>query len=83
MKIHVRYFASVREHIGVSQETVDSHATNLHDLRAELIQKGETYASGLSLEKPLRMALNQTVVDGQTPLEEGAEVAFFPPVTGG
>ena len=83
MKIHVRYFASVREQIGLAQETVETQTTNLHQLRAELIQKGGAYASGLSLEKPLRMALNQTVVDGQTLLEEGAEVAFFPPVTGG
>ena len=63
MKIHVRYFASVREQIGLAQETVETQTTNLHQLRAELIQKGDAYASGLSLEKPLRMALNQTVVD--------------------
>jgi sulfur-carrier protein len=29
------------------------------------------------------MAMNQTVCDEQTKLVEGAEIAFFPPVTGG
>jgi molybdopterin converting factor small subunit len=28
-------------------------------------------------------AINQTVVDGNSPLQDGDEVAFFPPVTGG
>jgi molybdopterin synthase sulfur carrier subunit len=31
----------------------------------------------------IRCALNQEMVKDTTPLEEGAEVAFFPPVTGG
>jgi molybdopterin synthase sulfur carrier subunit len=29
------------------------------------------------------MALNQVMVDESAALSEGAEVAFFPPVTGG
>jgi molybdopterin synthase sulfur carrier subunit len=31
----------------------------------------------------LRCALNQHMVDANTALQDGAEVAFFPPVTGG
>jgi len=31
----------------------------------------------------LRCALNQHMVDAATPLKNDAEVAFFPPVTGG
>ena len=37
-----------------------------------------------ALDKPdLRCARNQQVADLQAPLEDGDEVAFFPPVTGG
>ena len=79
MKITVRYFASVREHIGLSQETIDTQSADL----AELISKGENYSNGLSAGKAIRMALNQQVCDDNTPLTENAEVAFFPPVTGG
>ena len=83
MKITVRYFASVREHIGLSQETIDTQSADLAALRMELISKGENYSNGLSAGKAIRMALNQLVCDDNTPLTENAEVAFFPPVTGG
>ena len=83
MKITVRYFASVREHIGLSQETIDTQSADLAALRMELISKGENYSNGLSAGKAIRMALNQQVCDHNTPLTENAEVAFFPPVTGG
>jgi molybdopterin synthase sulfur carrier subunit len=37
----------------------------------------------LALDRPVRMALNQTMVQGNAVLTEGCEVGFFPPVTGG
>ncbi|NDG16213.1 MAG: molybdopterin converting factor subunit 1 [Betaproteobacteria bacterium] len=83
MKITVRYFASVREHIGLSQETIDTQSADLAALRMELISKGENYSNGLSAGKAIRMALNQQVCDDNALLTENAEVAFFPPVTGG
>ena len=83
MKIIVRYFASVREHIGLSQESIDTQSIDLAALRHELIDRGDNYRSGLSAGKAIRMAINQTVCDENTRLTENAEVAFFPPVTGG
>lgn len=83
MKITVRYFASVREHIGLSQETINTQSADLAALRMELISKGENYSNGLSAGKAIRMALNQQVCDDNALLTENAEVAFFPPVTGG
>lgn len=83
MKITVRYFASVREHIGLSQESIDTQSVDLAALRNELIAKGENYSNGLSTGQAIRMAINQTVCDENAPLTENAEVAFFPPVTGG
>jgi molybdopterin synthase sulfur carrier subunit len=83
MKITLRYFASVREHIGLSQESIDTQSIDLAALRNELIARGENYSNGLSIGKAIRMAINQTVCDENAPLTENAEVAFFPPVTGG
>ena len=83
MKIHIRYFASVREHIGMAEETIDTSATTLDELRRQLITRGDVYASALETGKAIRMAINQSVCDGDTLLQENAEVAFFPPVTGG
>jgi molybdopterin synthase sulfur carrier subunit len=83
MKITLRYFASVREQLAQSQEQVDTSATTLDDLRQELIARGEPYAQALGLGKAIRMAMNQQVCDGDALLLPDAEVAFFPPVTGG
>ena len=83
MKITVKYFASVREQITRGQEEVETSATDLNALREELIARGEPYAQALSLGKAIRMALNQQVCAGDAVLQAGAEVAFFPPVTGG
>ncbi len=83
MKIQVRYFASIREAIGTPAEPVDTAATTLGGLRTELMGRGGAYAECLAHGRALRMAQNQVMADETTPLAEGAEVAFFPPVTGG
>ena len=53
-------------------------------LRDELIARGGAHAEALARGKAVRMALDQLLVtDEQAALADGAEVAFFPPVTGG
>ena len=83
MKLSIRYFASIREALGQSLESVDTSATTVGGLRDELIARGGAYAQALARGKAVRMALNQVMVDESAVLGEGAEVAFFPPVTGG
>ncbi len=83
MKISVRYFASIREIIGVPGESRDTKAATLAVLRDELIACGGGYAASLARGSAVRVALNQVMSDETAALEEGAEVAFFPPVTGG
>lgn len=83
MRITVKYFASIREAIGQGSESVDTAAATLADLRNELIARGPAYADGLARGKAVRMALNQVMSDEAAALADGAEVAFFPPVTGG
>lgn len=84
MKIQLKYFASIREALGQGGETLEVAATTVGALRDELIARGGAYAQALARGKAVRVALNQTMVgDEAAPLSEGAEVAFFPPVTGG
>ncbi|RZI65496.1 MoaD/ThiS family protein [Variovorax guangxiensis] len=82
MKIAIRYFASVREALGAG-ESIETLAPTLAALRDELIARGEPHASALARGKAVRMALDQVMRDESAPLRDGAEVAFFPPVTGG
>ena len=83
MKITVKYFASIREAMGQGSEPVVTSAATLASLRDELIARGGSYAQALARGKTLRMAQNQIMADEATVLVDGAEVAFFPPVTGG
>ncbi|MBC5766151.1 molybdopterin converting factor subunit 1 [Ramlibacter albus] len=83
MKVTVRYFASIREAVGKGSEAVETSAATLAALRDELIARGGVYAASLARGKSVRMALDQAMADENLPLREGAEVAFFPPVTGG
>lgn len=83
MKITVKYFASIREAIGQGSESLDTTAATLAGLRDELIMRGPVYAESLARGKAVRLALDQVMVDESAALREGAEVAFFPPVTGG
>jgi molybdopterin synthase sulfur carrier subunit len=83
MKITLKYFASIREAVGQGGEDWQTQAVTVGDLRDELLARGEPYAQPLARGRAVRMALNQVLCDEQTPLSEGCEVAFFPPVTGG
>jgi molybdopterin synthase sulfur carrier subunit len=85
MNITLRFFASVREALGVSHESVAVPAAvrTVGEVRDFLIVRGGAWAEALSHERALRMAFNQVMCDPATAIREGGEVAFFPPVTGG
>ena len=83
MRVTLKYFASIREALGRGSETVETAAPSIAALRDELIARGGAHASSLARGKAVRAALNQVLCDEAAPLADGAEVAFFPPVTGG
>lgn len=81
-QLKIRYFASIREALGPG-EAVQTEAASLGQLRDELIARGGAHAEALARGKALRVAMDQVMADESLPLHDGAEVAFFPPVTGG
>jgi molybdopterin synthase sulfur carrier subunit len=83
MKIQLRYFASLRETIGVGSEAMETTAADVGSLRQALIARGGVHAQCLAMGLPVRVAVNQTMANDATPLSVDCEVAFFPPVTGG
>ena len=83
MKVTVKYFASIREAIGLGSELRETSAGTLAALRDELLAASPAHAGSLARGKSVRMALNQVMSDESAVLSEGCEVAFFPPVTGG
>jgi molybdopterin synthase sulfur carrier subunit len=83
MKVNIKYFASIREALGQSSETRDTQAKTVAALRDELLALSPAHAQALSRDKPVRIALDQALCDESALLQEGCELAFFPPVTGG
>lgn len=85
MQIQLRFFASLREAVGVSQESVSlpAHVQNAGQVRDYLRERGGVWQQALGEERALRMACNQQMAELSTPISEGCELAFFPPVTGG
>ncbi|NRN28298.1 molybdopterin synthase sulfur carrier subunit [Photorhabdus heterorhabditis] len=80
--IKVLFFAQIRELVGTDSLDLDNSYTTVDSLRNTLISKGERWALALEDGK-LLSAVNQSFVHGGHPLQDGDEVAFFPPVTGG
>lgn len=89
MKISVRYFASVREKLGAGESLVLDAALDeplpctVGELHSWLVKRSPVHADALDESKGLRTAFNQTLCSDDQALSDGAEIAFFPPVTGG
>jgi molybdopterin synthase sulfur carrier subunit len=83
MNVQVRYFASLREALGPG-DTLDLEiAATVGAIRDALIARSPAHAQALARGRAVRTALNQTLCDEAAVVNDGAELAFFPPVTGG
>ena len=82
--IRLRYFASLRETLGRGDEQLElpEEVNDVSSLTRWLQSRGEIWDSALS-DSRLHVAINQEVVKPDTPVSDGDEVAWFPPVTGG
>jgi molybdopterin synthase sulfur carrier subunit len=83
MKLMLRYFASIRERLGAGETLEMPEGATVGTLRDALIARGAAHAEVLARGRALRCALDQVLCDEAAVLRDGAEVAFFPPVTGG
>jgi molybdopterin synthase sulfur carrier subunit len=77
MSIVVKFFASLREQVGKSEIQFDS---------AEPLTVGQVWAhtcDNSPLPSHVLMAVNMEYTNKDGQVQDGDEVAFFPPVTGG
>lgn len=83
--ITVLYFARLRESFGQGSEQIalPANVRDLEGLRSLLIARGGAWKDELGHDKRVRAAVNQAMASGDSPIADGDEVAFFPPVTGG
>ncbi len=83
--IHILYFARLREQVGTAGEEIPSgpDSATVADLAKTLRRRGGTWADAFGVDQSVLAAVNQELACGETPVADGDEVAFFPPVTGG
>lgn len=82
--IDVLYFAWIKSKTGLSREEVSADGIQtITDLMEALKAHSPGHAEAFAEISVVRAALNQEHVPLNSPVKDGDEVAFFPPVTGG
>ena len=77
--VHLQYFALLREQRGLGAETLATSAATAAQLYDELRAR---HAFTLPADR-LRVAINNEFAPWTTPLSDGAQIVFIPPVAGG
>ena len=83
--LQILYFAWVKERMGRDTETLPLPAgvATIGTLAAFLHDRDEPGARAFAQPALIRAAVNQEFATPATPIADGDEIAFFPPVTGG
>ncbi|MDX1654361.1 MAG: MoaD/ThiS family protein [Candidatus Competibacteraceae bacterium] len=77
MSIRVKYFASLRDRLGRTEDRLEVEAP------LTVAEVWSRLWPNTPLPPNILAAVNMEYADLDHPVADGAEVAFFPPVTGG
>ena len=75
MSIKIRYFASLKERLGRSEDNFNESGLSTGEIWQKVTQQ--------SLPDNVLIAVNMEYADKDYIVQDGDELAFFPPVTGG
>ena len=79
MRVHLRYFASIREALGRREEALDvPEGASVEQVWQRLVAENPRLR-----DQRYRPAVNQEYVEPRAVLHDGDEVVFIPPVSGG
>ncbi len=85
MRVNVLYFASVRERVGTDSEQVEvpGEDCRVRDVIDHLRQRGGVWSEVFRPGHDIRFAVDQEFAGADSAVPPGAELAIFPPITGG
>ena len=78
-RVHIKYYALLREESGQAEETLETAATNCKEL---FDQVQERHGFSLRAEN-MGVAVNDRFANWESPLNQDDKVVFLPPVAGG
>jgi molybdopterin synthase sulfur carrier subunit len=83
--VKLRYFAWVRERVGKAEEELEppQGVATVAELMAWLAGLDEQYAYAFENPRVIRAAIDRSHVRADARIAGAAEIAFFPPMTGG
>ena len=83
--LNILFFARFREDLGSGglQLEFSQQLADLDALQEHLCETGGAQWREILEQPNVIRAVNQKIAQDNTPLSDGDEVAFFPPVTGG
>jgi molybdopterin converting factor subunit 1 len=81
VRISILYFASVKDATGISMESIDlSKDTSIREMLSKI---SIVYPKLKHILNIIQISVNYRIVDLNTVLKEGDEVALLPPISGG
>jgi sulfur-carrier protein len=81
MSIRVLFFASLADIAGMRETSLD--ATDFPDVKSVFEKFARDFPSFESYRSSVLFALNSEFARPGSPVKDGDEIAFFPPVSGG
>ena len=83
--MRIRYFAWLKQRVGVPEEMVTPppEVTTVATLESWLAERHPGFKEALAAKGVVRCAVNHDYVDATAVIGPNDEIAFFPPVTGG
>ena len=75
----VKWFAAYRDATGTTSEAIESRAETAADLFAEMLTRHRE----LAVFSGALVAINDEMADWRSPVADGDQILFFPPVAGG
>jgi molybdopterin converting factor subunit 1 len=81
VRISILYFATVKDATGIGMESIDlSNDTSIREMLSKI---SIIYPKLNHILNNIQIAVNYRIVDLNTVLKEGDEVALLPPISGG